>query len=66
MRNGRSQLEVSSTLLGSFVINEGAWKWGAILKITVSLKDRRKYSILYANENDLEGRKVMRLVIKNW
>lgn len=65
MRNGRSQLEVSSTLLGSFVINEGAWKWGAILKMTVSLKNR-KYSILYENENDLEGGKVMRLVIKNW
>lgn len=63
-----SILEVS-TLLRSFVISEGAWKWGGILEddmgITVSFKDWRKYSIFYANENDLEEGKLLRLAIKN-
>lgn len=32
--------------------------------IRVSFKGKRNYSILYANENDLEGGKLVKLVIK--
>lgn len=55
-----STLEVTLILLKSFVMHEGGRKWEVIFEgdgvdTGISSKDRRNHSILYANENELEG-----------